>query len=97
MALYLVETVTMFRHYYVVDAKEADHAGDTVVCQDAEEFDQKYLDEVITTTREITTEEFNQMAETAMNGHLGEKIIYRVDYSDNERPNYSSNVEGIGI
>lgn len=97
MALYLVETVTMFRHYYVVDAKEADHAEETVMCKEVDEFDQKYLDEVITTTREITTEEFNQMADTAMNGYLGEKVIHRVDYSWQDRPNYSSNVDGIGI
>lgn len=97
MALYLVETVTMFRHYYVVDALEANHADDIVTCQEAEEFDQKYLDEVITSTREITTNEFNQMSDTAVNGHMGEKIIYRTNYSQADRPNYSSNVEGIGI
>jgi len=97
MALYLVETVTMFRHYYVVDAKEADHAGDTVVMQEAEEFDQQYLGETIVSTREITKKEFFQMADTAMNGHLGEKIIHRIDYSWQDRPNYSSNVDGIGI
>lgn len=97
MSLYLVETVTMFRHYYVVDAKEADHAGDTVVMQEAEEFDQQYLGETIVSTREITSKEFFQMTDAATNGHMGENIICKVDYSENERPNYTSNVEGIGI
>ena len=97
MALYLVETVTMFRHYYVVDAKEADHAGDTIVMQEAEEFDQQYLGETIVSTREITKKEFFQMADTATNGHLGENNICKIDYASQERPNYSSNVDGIGI
>lgn len=97
MALYLVETITMFRHYYVVDAKESTHADDSVTMQEVQEFDQKCLGEVITTTREITMNEFRQMSDEAVNGHMGEKNIYKVDYSAQERPNYSSNVEGLGI
>ena len=30
--LYMVETVSIFRHRYVVEAKEEDHACDEVTC-----------------------------------------------------------------
>ena len=58
--LYLVETVSMFRMRYVVEAKEAEHANDEVVCNnsDLEEFSQKHIDESIITTREITPDEY---------------------------------------
>ena len=58
--LYLVETVSMFRMRYVVEAEEAEHANDEVVCNNAdlEEFSQKHIDESIITTREITPDEY---------------------------------------
>lgn len=58
--LYLVETVSIFRMRYVVEAKEAGHAEDEVVCNtgDLTEFSQKHVDECITSTRELTEEEY---------------------------------------
>lgn len=61
--LFLVETVSMFRHRYVVEALEEEHATDTVVCgiggeNNFEEFSQKHIDECITSAREITEEEY---------------------------------------
>lgn len=63
--LYLVETVSIFRHRYVVEAKEAGHANDEVVMNitgsyddNFDEFSQKHIDECIVTTREITEEEY---------------------------------------
>jgi len=58
--LYLVETVSMFRMRYVVEAKEAEHANDEVVCNvdNLKEFSQKHIDESIITTREITPDEY---------------------------------------
>ena len=58
--LYLVETVSIFRHRYVVEAKEAEHANDEVVCNNGnlEEFSQKHIDENIISTREITPDEY---------------------------------------
>lgn len=63
--LFLVETVSMFRHRYVVEALKEEHANDEVVMNvngsyndNFEEFSQKHIDEVITSTREITEEEY---------------------------------------
>ena len=57
--LYLIETVSIFRHRYVVEAKEASHAEDEVVCNgELEEFSQKHIDENIISTREITPDEY---------------------------------------
>ena len=61
--LYIVETISMFRMRYVVEANEAEHAADEVVyrhgaCELLQEFSQHHVDEVITSTREITQEEY---------------------------------------
>jgi len=62
MPLYLVETVSIFRHRYVVEAKEEEHAADEVIynLSDSEfkEFSQHHVDECITSVREIKDEEF---------------------------------------
>lgn len=60
MAKYLVETVSMFRMRYVVEALEDTHACDTVLMSDGdvEEFSQVHLDEIITSTREIDDAEY---------------------------------------
>lgn len=60
--LYMVETVQIFRHRYVVEAKEEEHAADTVVTEvydpDFKEFSQKHIDESITSVREISKDEY---------------------------------------
>lgn len=60
MKKYLVETVSFFRHRYVVEAKESEHADDEVVCNDGnlKEFSQKHIDECITSTRELSDDEY---------------------------------------
>ena len=62
MKTYIVETVSVFRHRYVVEAKEEEHAADTVVMElgnpDFREFSQKHVDESITDVREISKEEY---------------------------------------
>lgn len=62
MPKYLVETVSMFRLRYVIDAQCAEHAEDEVVMNISEgklhEFSQKHIDESITSSREIDREEF---------------------------------------
>ena len=60
----LVEAVSMFRMRYVVEAECAEHASDEVVCNHdgkLNEFSQLHLDEVITSTRELTKEEYLQL------------------------------------
>lgn len=60
--LYLVETVSIFRQRYVVEARESEHASDEVVMglgrEDFQEFSQKHVDEMITSTREISVDEY---------------------------------------
>lgn len=62
MAKYLVETISMFRIRYVIEADNASDAMDEVVMNDADghlrEFSQKHLSEIITSTRQITDEEY---------------------------------------
>jgi hypothetical protein len=61
--LYLVETVSTFRIRYVVEAKEEGHAEDEVIMSDADfyEFSQKHIDESITSTRELTKEQYIEL------------------------------------
>ena len=63
--LYLVETISIFRQRYVVEAKEAEHAADEVVLntsglynENFREFSQKHIDETITSVRKIKEKEY---------------------------------------
>jgi len=61
MPKYLVETVSVFRMRYVVEAKNASDARDEVtmsVGDDFKEFSQLHLDEMISSTREIDQAEY---------------------------------------
>lgn len=60
MAKYLVETMSVFRIRYVIEAKEAAHACDEALMVDVREvseFGQKHIDENIFSVREISDEE----------------------------------------
>jgi hypothetical protein len=95
MPLFVVETIQTFRHKYVIDCNEAEHAADTVAMNEADEYSQMFLGEQIITTREITLEEFNRMNKAMAEGcgdgtlyqpesgspWMGEKMIHKVDYS----------------
>lgn len=65
MSLYLVETVSIFRHRYVVEAKEESHAMDEVVCglekEGFHEFSQHHVGESITSAREISKKEYFEL------------------------------------
>ena len=62
MPKYLVETISMFRMRYVIEALEETHACDEVVMNNSEgflrEFSQLHLDEIITSSREIDDAEY---------------------------------------
>ena len=58
MPLFIVETVQIFRHAYAVECEKAEYAKDYVTCNEVEEFGQTHLDEIITSTREVTTSEY---------------------------------------
>lgn len=94
MPLFVVETVSTFRHRYVIDCKTLDHAYDTVSMEEAKEFSQMHLGEQIVTGREITKNEFDRMNK-ALEKHgdgtkyrpevgspwMSEHTIHVVDYS----------------
>ena len=94
MPLYVVETINTYRHRYVIECKEAEHAGDTVTMNQAEQFSQMNLGERILTTKEITYEEFRRMNKAIEEDHgdgtsfqaetgspwMGEKLIHVVNY-----------------
>ena len=64
MAKYLVETISMFRMRYVIEANNASDAMDEVTMNNdgnLHEFSQQHLDEIITSTREIDREEYLRM------------------------------------
>jgi hypothetical protein len=65
MKMYMVETVSIFRHRYVVMAKDPEHACDEVVMNTSgnfgdmlQEFSQKHIDESITSVRKIKEKEY---------------------------------------
>ena len=66
MSLFVVETITTFRHYYVIDCLSEEHADDTVVMEEADELDQKYLGETIVSTRKITQAEYNALSRASV-------------------------------
>ncbi len=65
MNKYVVETVSIFRIRYVVEAKESSHATDEVVMglsnTKFDEFSQHHVDEVISSVRQITDDEYFKM------------------------------------
>jgi hypothetical protein len=90
--LYLVETISMFRVRYVVEAKEAGHANDEVVMnssggyrEDFSEFSQHYVDECITSTREITEEEYLKL--------FGEDNEYLASWTDEEKKKFINKID----
>lgn len=94
MPLFVVDAIQMFRTRYVIECKEAEHAGDTVTMNEAEQYSQMDLGERILTTKEITYEEFRRMNKAMEEGHgdgtsyqaesgspwMGEKMIHVVKY-----------------
>jgi hypothetical protein len=89
MPLFEVSTVSLFRHKYVIEAKNLEHAYDTVLIDHPEYLTQKYLDENIIDGRKIDRKEFERICNESMkddselsNGHLGTRIIHKVDYDE---------------
>jgi len=60
MPKYLVETISMFRMRYAIEADNVEHAKDEVTMNVGElaEFSQHHVDEVITSSREIDDAEY---------------------------------------
>lgn len=58
MPKYLVETISYFRHSYVIDCRSESDAKDTVAMNEAEEMSQTHVDESIINCREIDDQEY---------------------------------------
>jgi hypothetical protein len=90
--LYLVETVSMFRMRYVIEARTEEHALDEVTMladnPDFKEFSQKHLDEVIVSSRELSATDYMNLFD-ADNDYLASwtdqektKVINIIEYDD---------------
>jgi len=84
--LFLVDAVSSFRNSYVIRCKSGEHAADTVVLEEAEEFSQEWLGESVARVQEISEEEYLKVFDQD-NGYLvswdSEKkksLIHTVDY-----------------
>lgn len=94
MPLFLVDTIVQFRHKYVIEAENIEHAYDEVAMRDSgadedsfDEVTQRYLGETILDGREITREQFqNLMQELKNDPHetssywMSDKLIRKIDY-----------------
>jgi hypothetical protein len=93
--LFLVETVSIFRMRYVVEAKEESHSHDEVVCnvtgdynENWQEFSQHHVDECITSSREITKTEYFKLFDIDNDYSKSwtkkdkERFINKIDYKE---------------
>lgn len=92
--LYLVDTIVTFRHKYVIEADELEHAYDEVTMRNSgnaadeiPEVTQRYLGETITDGREISKKEFKKLLKALekdkdeMSSYwLGKDLIRKIDY-----------------
>ncbi|HEY6436619.1 MAG TPA: hypothetical protein VIY47_08515, partial [Ignavibacteriaceae bacterium] len=90
--LFLVETITTFKHVYFVEAEELEHAYDEVTMIDSgndddtfEAAEQIFLGETITGGRKISDKKFEKLLkEIGKKGTgspwMGEKLIRKIDY-----------------
>ena len=80
MPKYLVETVSVFRMRYVVEAKNASDAKDEVTMNLGDNFhemSQLHIDEMISSTREITTAEYLRI--------FDEDNVYLKDWTEEQK------------
>ncbi len=85
-SIFIVETISMFRIRYAIRCRSAEHAGDSVVMNEAHEMSQLHLDEIINSTRRVTEAEYLQIFDQDndyLRGWTNEqklKHIHEVDY-----------------
>ena len=90
--LVLVETISMFRHRYVVECNEEEHAADEVVMnkgrEDFEEFSQHHIDECVSSTRVITEQEYFELLDedngymAAWDAYKKKRFINKINYNE---------------
>ena len=88
MPKYLVETISYFRHRYVIECDSAEHAKDTVTMNEAEEISQLHIDESITGCREIDDTEYLRI--------FNEDNDYLRDWTDEQKFKFVHKVEKNG-
>jgi hypothetical protein len=92
--LYLIETVSMFRMRYVVEAQSEEHAMDEVTMHasgsdnELREFSQHHIDEVISSGRELSQKQYMKLFDKD-NDYLKSwtdeqklEFINKIDYND---------------
>ena len=84
MSLYEINSVSIFRHKYIVEANNAEEARSLIKENAPEELTQRFVSENIVDSKEITKADFNHILkqvsedeEEEDNSSLGEKIIYK--------------------
>ena len=99
--LFVVETISMFRHTYVIEAKSLEHAYDEVTMRDSgsaaddfEEVTQRFLGETIASGRQIKRKDFDGLLDNFMNDKdescshwMGDKLIRKIDYKHDREGN----------
>jgi hypothetical protein len=104
--LFLVETVSVFRHRYVVEAEHESHACDEVVMNvgnaykdEFQEFSQHHVDEMISSSREISMDEylklFDKDNDYLKNWPVEQKtrFINVIDYGENDGNEEKDNID----
>ena len=87
MPKYMVETVSIFRMRYVIEAKNASDAKDEVTMNIGElaEFSQLHVDEMITSAREIDKKEYLRL--------FDEDNEYLKDWDKQQKLNWINKVD----
>ena len=82
MKTFLVETISLVKRTYIIEAKESEHACDSVVCSEATPSHIEHLDEVISGARHITDAAQKAMLLECGNisSQVGESAVNSIDY-----------------
>ena len=84
MKTYLVETVVIFRERYAIKARSESDALDTIVMNEAEPFDSKFIDENILSVRKIKKSKLRDL--TDQKWLTEEQMIHEVEYDEEPTP-----------
>lgn len=84
MSLYEINSVSIFRHKYIVEADNVQEARSLIQENAPEELTQRFVSENIVDSKEITKADFNHILKQVSEDEeeedksaLGEKIIYK--------------------
>jgi len=89
MPLFIVETISTFRHRYAVRARCAEHAMDEVVIEAPEEMSQLHVGEQVISSRRITMDEYIEMFDQdneyakSWTDAMKTRSIHTTDYGNN--------------